>query len=88
MYPASGEIDVAELFSAYPDRAVPYIHYNSAGTDPNVTNTNCLISDPSSFHTYALEWTPTSIKVIYDGRTCLIDYWNPAWPLTAPQPLR
>jgi beta-glucanase (GH16 family) len=86
LFPASGEIDFAELFSAYPDRAIPYIHYNPLGSDPNLTNTNCLISDPSSFHTYAVEWTPSSIKVSYDGQTCLVDDWNPAAPLTAPQP--
>ena len=85
-YPASGEIDWAELYSEYPDRAIPYIHYNPAGSDPNVTNNNCLISDPSAFHTYAVEWTSSSIAIIYDGRACLMDRWNPAAPLTAPQP--
>jgi hypothetical protein len=64
----------------------PYIHYSPAGSDPNATNTSCLIPDPSSFHTYAVEWTPTSIRVIYDGHTCLIDNWSAAAPLTASQP--
>jgi beta-glucanase (GH16 family) len=85
-YPASGEIDFAELYSAYPDRAIPYIHYNAAGADPHVTNNDCLISDPSSFHNYAVEWTPSSMTFIYDGQTCLVDHWNPAAPLSAPQP--
>jgi beta-glucanase (GH16 family) len=85
-YPGSGEIDFAEMFSNYADRAVPYIHYNPAGYDPNVTNYNCLITDLSAFHTYAVEWTTSYIKIIYDGRTCLTDYWNPAWPLSKPQP--
>jgi beta-glucanase (GH16 family) len=85
-FPASGEIDIAELFSAYADRAVPYIHYTAAAPDPNVTSTNCMITDLSAFHTYAVEWTPSSIEVIYDGTTCLIDYWNPASPLVSPQP--
>lgn len=85
-YPASGEIDFAELYSAYPDRAIPYIHYDADGPDPNVTNTNCLIADPSAFHDYAVEWTETTIKVIYDGQTCLTDHWSPAGPLSAPQP--
>jgi beta-glucanase (GH16 family) len=84
--PASGEIDFAELFSGYADRAVPYIHYTPAGTDPNVTNTNCIIGNPDDFHTYAVEWTPASITIIYDGRICLVDVWNPAAPLTRPQP--
>lgn len=85
-YPASGEIDIAEMYSAYPDRAIPYIHYKSASSDPNVTNTNCLISNLSAFHNYAVEWTPSSIKIIYDGNTCLIDHWNPTNSLTQPQP--
>jgi beta-glucanase (GH16 family) len=85
-WPASGEIDIAEMFSEYADRAVPYIHYNAAGTDPNATNTSCLITNLDAFHTYAVEWTPASIKVIYDGHTCLVDVPNPAAPLTGNQP--
>lgn len=85
-WPASGEIDIAELFSQYADRAIPYIHYKPAAPDPNVTNNNCIIGNPDDFHTYAAEWTPSSIKVIYDGDTCLEDTWNPASPATKPQP--
>jgi beta-glucanase (GH16 family) len=85
-YPASGEIDVAEMYSAYPDRAIPYIHYTPAQPDPNVTNTSCMIANLSAFHRYAVEWTQSSIQTMYDGRTCLQDAWNPASPLTKPQP--
>jgi beta-glucanase (GH16 family) len=85
-WPASGEIDFAEMFSQYPSRAVPYIHYNPAALDPNATKTSCMLWSLSSWHKYAVEWTPDSIKVIYDGRSCLIDNWNPAAPLTHPQP--
>jgi beta-glucanase (GH16 family) len=84
-FPASGEIDIAEMYSAYPDRAIPYIHYNPAAPDPNVTNTSCVISNLAAFHTYAVEWTPSSIKITYDGQTCLVDVWNPA-SLVNPQP--
>ena len=72
-WPQSGEIDIAEMYSQYADRAIPYIHYVPAVTDPNVTNTNCLISDISAFHTYVAEWTPTTITIKYDGQTCVID---------------
>jgi beta-glucanase (GH16 family) len=86
-YPASGEIDIAEMYSSYPDRAVPYIHYNAAGFgDPNITNTNCLVSNLAAFHKYVVEWTTDYIKIIYDGKTCLTDHWNPGWPLTKPMP--
>jgi beta-glucanase (GH16 family) len=86
-WPASGEIDFAEFYSEYPNLAIPYIHYNAAAPDPNVTNDNCVISNPATqFHTYGVEWTSTSISMIYDGVTCLTDYWNPASPLVKPEP--
>jgi beta-glucanase (GH16 family) len=85
-WPASGEIDIAEMYSAWPNRAVPYIHYDGDDRDPNATNTNCTVANLADWHTYAVEWTASSIKVIYDGRTCLVDRWIPEAPLTRPQP--
>ena len=81
-----GEIDFAELFSEYPNLAIPDIHYNNAKSDPNSTATNCVIGDPSQFHTYELEWTPHSMKIVYDGQTCLVDHWSPNFPQNAPAP--
>jgi beta-glucanase (GH16 family) len=49
------EIDIAEMCSNYPDRAIPFVHYNPAAPDPHVTNTACMISNLAAFHTYALE---------------------------------
>jgi beta-glucanase (GH16 family) len=83
-WPASGEIDFAEFYSLYPTFDIPYIHYNAAKSDPNVTN-DCLIN-PLSFNTYGVEWTPTSITILYNGAVCLVDHPNPALPLIAPQP--
>lgn len=85
-WPHSGEIDIAETYSKYPDRAIPYLHYTQTGPDPTATNNDCLIDDVSEFHTYAAEWTPTSITITYDGATCLVHSWNPAAPLTKPAP--
>jgi beta-glucanase (GH16 family) len=85
-WPDSGEIDVAELYSAYPDRAIPYIHYKAAEPDPTVTNNECLIGNSATFHTYAVEWTRSRIEVIYDGRNCLTHYFDPASPLVGSQP--
>jgi beta-glucanase (GH16 family) len=86
VWPASGEIDFAEMYSLYPNLDVPYIHYNAATPDPNVTTYTCTIADQTQFHTYGLQWTPTSISILLDGRTCLTDTWNPAAPLSAPAP--
>lgn len=85
-WPGSGEIDIAEVYSQYADRAIPYIHYDAAAYDPNVTNTSCFISSVAAFHTYAVEWTTSTLKIVYDGQTCLVDTWNPASPLSKPQP--
>jgi beta-glucanase (GH16 family) len=86
LWPRSGEIDFAEMYSNYNDRVIPYIHYAPDGVDWNVTNNYCLVEDLGAFHTYAVEWTPETIKIIYDGKTCLVDDWKPADPLVKPQP--
>jgi beta-glucanase (GH16 family) len=86
-YPASGEIDIAEMFSQYPDRAIPFIHYNQATSGRTLTTNNyCMISNLAEFHTYTLEWTATTMKISYDGKTCLIHAFNPASPLQGSQP--
>jgi beta-glucanase (GH16 family) len=85
-FPASGEIDVAEMYSQYPDRAVPYIHYDQAQPDGSVTNWSCFIANLADFHTYTLEWSATTIKISYDGQTCLVHQWDPASPLVRPEP--
>jgi beta-glucanase (GH16 family) len=86
LWPRSGEIDVAEMYSNYNDRAIPYIHYAGDEIDWNVTNNYCLIDDLGAWHTYAVEWTTETIKIIYDGKTCLVDDWKPGSPLVKPQP--
>jgi beta-glucanase (GH16 family) len=70
-WPRSGEIDIAEWFSGWGDRAIPHLHYDGEGNDPNATTTSCLIAEPGKYHTYAVEWTPFSITFLYDGNVCL-----------------
>ena len=84
-WPASGEIDVAEFYSQYPDRSIPYIHYNTADDSAPVTNWSCKL-DPSVFHTYAAEWSATGITISHDGVPCLTHTYNPATPLTGSAP--
>jgi beta-glucanase (GH16 family) len=91
-WPASGEIDIAETYSQYPTLAIPTVHYNydpsttNAATNTNVvTNYNCAMN-PDQFNDYVVEWTPTTITVVYNGTTCLVDHWIPASPEAAPQP--
>jgi beta-glucanase (GH16 family) len=77
-WPSSGEIDIAEMFSEYPDRAIPYVHTGVAAADSQVTNTSCTISNLAEFHTYTLEWTAGSLTIGYDGATCLVYDLTPA----------
>jgi beta-glucanase (GH16 family) len=85
-WPTTGEIDIAEEYSRYPDRAIPYVHYSPVGgVDPNATNNYCLIT-ANQFHTYVLQWTTSTISITFDGRTCVNDNWNPAPPLVKPAP--
>jgi beta-glucanase (GH16 family) len=82
----TGEMDVAEYFSRYPDRAVPFLHYEPATPDGSNTNNECLIDDPSSMHTYAIQWEPGHVRIEYDGATCLDHDISPAPPLTGSAP--
>ena len=84
--PTSGEIDIAEFYSVHPDRLIPYVHYTPATEDPDVTDNYCFVADPSAWHDYVLTWTPKSLTISYDGKTCLKNTWNPAAPLTKPAP--
>jgi beta-glucanase (GH16 family) len=85
-WPTSGEIDVAEYFSRYPDRAIPYVHHKTASPDPTVTNTRCMVDDPSKFHTYTAVWTPGRVVISFDDRVCLDHAIHSAPPLTGSQP--
>ena len=77
-WPASGEIDIAEFYSKYPDRAIPFLHYWPSKYDANMTNNNCLVSNPSAFHSYVLEWSGSSIVIKFDGKTWLTNNrWSP-----------
>ncbi len=70
-WPLSGEIDIAEMYSQWSDRVIPYIHYLLGTVDESVTNNYCMIDDVSDFHTYTLEWTSTTLTIAYDGQVCV-----------------
>lgn len=84
--PASGEIDVAEFYSLYPDRVVPYIQYNPSSADSTVTNTQCFVTDPQNFHTYSLVWSSDRVVITIDGATCVDHKIHAASPLSGAQP--
>lgn len=82
----SGEMDIAEYFSTWPDRVVPYVRYDHPGDDPTETTDSCTVESPDQFHRYALEWTPKRIEVFVDGRRCLSTTWSMGTALEHPAP--
>jgi beta-glucanase (GH16 family) len=72
-WPLSGEIDVAEVYSRFNDRAIPFLHYLTNNT--TVTNNFCLLT-VTDWHTYVVEWTTSTITITYDGTVCLQDTIN------------
>jgi beta-glucanase (GH16 family) len=84
LWPQSGEIDMAEFYSQYPDRVIPYVHY--VGSTYRVTNNNCMVPDPTAWHTYLMVWTREFISMTIDGQPCLYTQVNPTPPLVAPAP--
>lgn len=85
-WPNSGEIDVAEWFSSQPDQVYPSVHYSGEVWGQS-TGFNCPVAGAGdTFHRYAVEWTTTQMRFLYDGRVCFTHSWTPAAPLVAPQP--
>lgn len=75
-WPESGEIDVAETYSGLPNMAIPYLHYtanDNGGWVPGVnTQFNCAASR-GQYNTFTLEWSPTKLTFIINGKTCLVN---------------
>ena len=84
-WPASGEVDIAEWFSGLSTHVFPSVHY--AGEDTALSSGyQCAMPTAStSFHTYAVEWTPRVMRFYYDGQLCYSHAWTPTG-LNAPQP--
>lgn len=74
---ASGEIDIAEYFTRYPDLPIPFVHYADESSDPQRTAYDCRVPNADQWHTYEVEWRTTTLTFRYDGRTCLVNRWSP-----------
>lgn len=75
IWPASGEIDIAEWMSGMPDQVVPSLHYT--GRTKEDTGWECGVDDVTQFHTYAVEWTPEVMRFYYDDALCFTRAWYP-----------
>lgn len=75
----SGEIDIAEWYSQWYDRVIPYLHHPLSFLSPSTsTNNFCMVANVGNWHTYVLEWSREQIVIKYDGRVCLRNTSPPA----------
>jgi beta-glucanase (GH16 family) len=83
----SGEIDIAEDFGT-PNIVSPHIHMHDAAGADHPQGADCYVGNASeTFNTYALEWSPSELRFLYNGVPCMVvQNWQPSPPLVAPQP--
>lgn len=86
VWPTSGEIDIAEWFSADPTHVYPSVHYGSNGGKNSNTGFDNVVSNVSAFHTYRVDWTPTTMKFYYDGNLAWQHSWTGLTSLVGSQP--
>jgi beta-glucanase (GH16 family) len=71
-WPATGEIDVAELMGSKPTRLYGSVHGPRRGAPTEPYNINRTTTEPASlagaFHTYAVLRMPGAIQLLLDGR--------------------
>jgi beta-glucanase (GH16 family) len=74
-WPDAGEIDVSETYSTHPNLSIPFLHYSAdaAGPQPGVNTAWDCTANRGQWNTYTLEWTPTSITILVNGQTCLVN---------------
>jgi Glycosyl hydrolases family 16 len=72
-YPASGEIDISETYSQFPELSVPFLHYRKKQPDPSPQTAQDCKSTRGKWHTYTLLWGPERLEIKVDGKTCLIN---------------
>jgi len=76
IWPAAGEIDIAETYSQHPTLAIPFLHYtwfDNWGPIPGLnTAWNCSAAR-GVFNTFTLMWTSTTLTIQVNGKTCLVN---------------
>lgn len=76
LWPAAGEIDVAEQYSSHPDLMIPFLHYTANDNGGPIPDTNTAWDCTAArgvYNTYTLTWTPTKLTIDVNGKTCLVN---------------
>jgi len=76
VWPAAGEIDIAETYSQYPDLAIPFLHYtaiDNGGPRPGLNTAWDCTAYRGQYNTFTLEWTATQLEILVNGKSCLVN---------------
>lgn len=69
----TGEMDVAETYSQYPDIAIPTLHTTAnVAIDGSTTAQDCE-AVRGYWNTYTMEWSPHRVTIWINGRRCLVN---------------
>lgn len=75
-WPASGEIDIAEMYSSAPGIDKPFLHYlpgpPTGSENSNVKHARCPIK-VGEYNTYGVVWEPGKITILLNGKVCMIN---------------
>jgi len=78
-WPASGEIDIAEMYSSAPGIDKPFMHYlpgpPTESEHSNVTHAYCPIN-VGEYNRYGVEWTPGKVTILLNGQVCMINEYS------------
>lgn len=78
-WPASGELDFAEMYSSSPGIMKPFMHYlpgtTERGSNKNVRTADCPIK-VGEYNTYGMEWEPGQVTMLLNGKVCLINEYS------------
>jgi beta-glucanase (GH16 family) len=72
-WPRTGEIDIAELYSGYPNLVIPFLHYveDLLGSVEGLNTTTTATSQRGVWHTYTLIWSADRLDIYVDSHRIL-----------------
>jgi beta-glucanase (GH16 family) len=89
VWPAGGELDIAELVGREPTKVFSTVHTTS-GSGGNGSGASVEVLDAcTAFHVYQMHWTPQQARFSIDGKTHFIHRnagtGKAQWPFDTPQ---
>lgn len=62
------ELDIAEVYGNYPSMLLTTLHDDPGDDDPQAKATTVAGNTTTDFHTYAVDWNPTTITWLFDNQ--------------------